>query len=390
MTAIDLPQLNVSNVDFGADEDAMARYKEEGTARALAMDNRGPIRFTADGALDPAILEAYSRHGFYIFEGLVGREELDDIERDVAHILDRAPATKDAPLDKHGRPALGADLEGRSFRMVKPLSDPFGGTDANYGRHPVKMLEPDAPAGAPDYVVHVLVGSLQHSDACLRLYSHPHLLAIAEAINGPDFTPFNEAVWVKQPRLGGSVAWHQDGWTHWDAPELDEGTHGFNSMMQLYGCDAANGLWVVPGSHRLGKLDVKTLRDAEGTDRLPGAVPFICGPGDMAISNRQVVHGSFANTSDNIRVTINAGFHRRKSVLDVRSGGVHNEVTTYDDAYIRHRSRLIMYGVDARRQRFPGEAQYTYAPLADSAGEYAWTPDAKADIRDYNLHDIGI
>ena len=38
MTAIDLPQLNVSNVDFGADEDAMARYKEEGTARALAME----------------------------------------------------------------------------------------------------------------------------------------------------------------------------------------------------------------------------------------------------------------------------------------------------------------------------------------------------------------
>ncbi|MBT5811301.1 MAG: phytanoyl-CoA dioxygenase, partial [Rhodospirillaceae bacterium] len=54
-------------VDFGADEEAMARYKEEGTARALAMDNRGPVRFTADGKLDPAILESYWRHGFYIF-----------------------------------------------------------------------------------------------------------------------------------------------------------------------------------------------------------------------------------------------------------------------------------------------------------------------------------
>jgi|TARA_B110000116_G_C16760103_1_gene547946 hypothetical protein len=377
-------------VDFGADQAAMTRYMEEGTARALAMNNRGPVRFTADGKLDPEILDSYWRHGFYIFENFCGADELNDIAKDVTEIQDRAPVTKESPVDKHGRPALGADLKGRSYRMVKPLSDPMGGTDANYGRHPVKMLEPKAAVDAPDYVMHVLVGSLQHSDACLRLYSHPHLLAIAEAINGPDFTPFNEAVWVKEPRLGGSVAWHQDGWTHWDDPALDEGTHGFNSMMQLYGCDAANGLWVVPGSHRNGKLDVMTLRDTDGTERLPDAVPFICNPGDMAITNRQAVHGSFANTSDNIRVTINAGFHRRASVLGVRSGGVHNEVTTYDDAYIRRRARLIQYGVDARRQRFPHETPYAYAPLADSAEAYPWNAAAKADIRDYNLQDIGI
>ena len=79
------------------------------------------------------------------------------------------------------------------------------------------------------------------------------LLAVAAAMNGDDFTPFNEAVWIKQARLGGSVAWHQDGWTHWNSPQFDEGTHGFNFMAQLYGCNAANGLWVVPGSHRAAK-----------------------------------------------------------------------------------------------------------------------------------------
>ncbi|MBL4719925.1 MAG: phytanoyl-CoA dioxygenase family protein [Alphaproteobacteria bacterium] len=390
MTAVDSPLDSVSAVDFGSDEAVMARYLKEGTARALAMDNRGPIRLDSDGNLDPAILESYWRHGFYIFENVIGAAERADLKRDVEDILERIPATKDAKIDKHGRPALGADLKGRSVRLVKPLSDPYGGTAANYGRHPVKMQEPDVPTGAPDYVFHVLLGSLQHSDACLRLYAHPELLAVAAAINGPDFTPFNEAIWVKQPRLGGSVAWHQDGWTHWDSPELDEGTHGVNFMVQLYGCDAANGLWVVPGSHRLGKLDVRTLRDESGTDRLPDAVPFICGPGDVAITNRQAVHGSFANTSENIRVTLNAGFHRRKSVLNVRSGGVHNEISTYDDAYIKDRSRLIMYGIDARRQRFPDETPYTYAPLADSADHYKWTAEAKADIRDYNLRDIGI
>lgn len=377
-------------VDYGADEAAMARYKEEGTARALELDNRGPLRFTEDGELDPAILESYWRHGFYIFQNFVGAEERADIARDVDNIIERAPAYKGATVDRFGRPAMGVGLKGRSFRMVKPLSDVLGGTDVNYGRHPIKMAEPKPADDAPEYVVHNMGGSLQHSEACLRHYGNPKLLAIAAGVNGPDFTPFTESVWVKQPYLGGSVAWHQDGWTHWDAPDRDAGSHGFNSMMQLYGCDAANGLWVVPGSHRRGKLDVKTLRGPDGSDRLPDAVPLICGPGDLAITNRQAVHGSFANTSDKIRVTLNAGFHRRRSVLNVRSGGVHNPVTTYDEDYIRHRSRLVLYAIDARRQRYPDEVPYHYAPMADYEDQYRWTPAALADIRDYNLHDIGI
>lgn len=387
--AVNLPLLDIAPADYGADEPAMARYREEGTARALAMDNRGPIRFTADGKVDPAILDSYARHGFYVLTGVVGEAERADIERDLASLLDRAPVTKDAPLDRHGRPSFVTGQKSRTLGWVKPLSDPLGGTDANYGRHPAKMAEPTAPEGAPEYVLQLIHGSLQHSEACLRLYGHPALLAVAAAINGPDFTPFNEAIWIKHPRLGGSVAWHQDGWTHWDAPDLDANTHGFNYMMQLYGCDAANGLWVVPGSHR-GKADIKAMAAAAGSDRLPDAVPLICGPGDVAITSRQAVHGSFANTSPNVRVTLNMGFHRRRSVLGVKSGGVHNPVSLYDEAYIRSRSRLIMYAIDARRQRFPEETPYRYAPLAGEAENFRWSPAARAEVRDYNLQDIGI
>jgi hypothetical protein len=379
---VNLPLLDIPAADYGPEEAAMVDYRAAGTARALEMDNRGPIRFVADGRLDPAILDAYSRHGFYVFEKVLGADELSDLERDLADLLDRAPVTKDAEIDRYGRPSFNAGQKSRPLRWVKPLSDPLGGTDASYGRHPVKMVEPKAPQGAPDYVLQLIHGSLQHSEACLRLYGHPQLLAVAEAINGPDFVPFNEAIWIKQPRLGGSVAWHQDGWTHWDDPELDENTHGFNYMAQLYGCDAANGLWAVPGSHRLGKVDIMAMVRAAGSERLPDAVPFICGPGDLAISNRQVIHGSFANTSPNVRVTLNMGFHRRASVLGVKSGGVHNPVSVYDDAYIRNRARLIQYGIDARRQRFPDETPYRYAPLADSAEHFRWTPAAVAEIRD--------
>jgi hypothetical protein len=385
-----LPLIKVPIVDYGPDEEAMARYRAEGEERAMRLGNRGPISFDRDGRLDPAILDAYSRCGFYVFEGVLGTDELKDIESDVAEMLARAPVTKGAKLDSQGRPALSADCLASNISWVKPLSDPLGGTDFANGRHPVKMTEPTPPKEAPEYVMQLVLGSLQFSEACLRLYGHPELLATAETINGEDFTPFNEAVWIKHPGLGGSVAWHQDGWTHWDSTDLDESTHGFNFMAQLYGCNPANGLWVVPGSHRDGKADIKAMVAAAGSDRLPQAVPLICAPGDVVICNRQAIHGSFANTSEDVRVTLNFGFHRRKSVLGVVSGGVHNPVAVYDDVRIRERSKLIMYAIDARQQRFPNEKPYRYRPFAGQEQSYRWSPEKKPALRDYNLLDLGI
>ena len=161
-------------------------------------------------------------------------------------------------------------------------------------------------------------------------------------------------------------------------------------MAQLYGCNAANGLWVVPGSHRHGRADIKAMVEAAGSDRLPDAVPLICAPGDVVICNRQAIHGSFANTSPDVRVTINFGFHRRRSVLGVESGGIHNPVAVYDDARIRERSRVIMYAIDARAQRFPDEQRFRYRPLDAERDRYRWNAAAKAGLKDYNLLDLGI
>jgi len=110
----------------------------------------------------------------------------------------------------------------------------------------------------------------------------------------------------------------------------------------------------------------------------------------VAICNRQVLHGSFANTSEDVRVTINFGFHRRKSVLGVKSGGVHSPVAVYDASYIRERSKMIMYAIDARRQRFPQEQPFDYRPFAGDEASCRWNADTKATIKDYNLLDLGI
>ena len=281
----------IAIADYGPEEAAMRTYLRDGERRAFALGNRGPMRFTADGAVHPGILEAYWRCGFYVFEGVLKPDELADIEADVHAILDRLPAERNATADARGRPALGAGLTAPTLFWAKPLGDPFGGTSLAGGRHPVKMYEPQAAADAPKEVVYLILGSLQFSEASLRVYGHPGLLAVAAAINGPDFAPFNEALWIKEPGRGASVAWHQDGVTHWNSPDWDQGSHGFNFMAQLYGCTPANGVWVVPGSHKWGKADIRAMVAEAGSERLPDAMPIVCKPGDVAITNRQARSG---------------------------------------------------------------------------------------------------
>ena len=125
-----------------------------------------------------------------------------------------------------------------------------------------------------------------------------------------------------------------------------------------------------------------------GTERLPQAVPLVCAPGDVAITNRQAVHGSFANTTDAWRVTVNFGFHRRRSVLGVLGGGVHNAPAVYDAARIAERAKVLGWAIDARRRRFPDETPFEYAPHAGQT--HPWDDEARAAIKDYNLLDLGI
>ena len=376
--------------DYGEHEPVMQAYFSSGRKRALALPNQGPLKFLANGDLYPDIRSSVDEYGFYVLKNVIGSDELGDIEKDVFDILERLPTTKGSSVDKQGRPALGVDCKGASLFWSRPLGDPFGGTDRAAGRHPVKMVEPQPSADSPEQTVYLILGVLQYSEALLRLYAHPNLLKLAASLNGEDFVPFNEAMFIKQPGLGASVAWHQDGVTHWDNPEWDSSIHGYTFHAQLYGCTAANAVWAVPGSHRLGKIDISDWVADNGSERLPDAVPYICDPGDVVIHNRQLVHGSFANTSPDWRVSFTLGYHRRSSVLDVCSGGVHNATAVYDEARIRERSRMIGYGIDARRQRFTNEAPYVYKPFLKSGEHLQWSTNAKEAIHDYNLLDLSI
>jgi ectoine hydroxylase-related dioxygenase (phytanoyl-CoA dioxygenase family) len=371
--------------------DDMATYLREGERRAYSLGNRGPIKLDADGKLDKDILRAYLKYGFYVFENVIDADEIAELSADVDRVLAGAPVSPDAELDAQGRPAIGGEFTRETFRLARPLSDPVGGTDFNLGRHPVKMQEPIPGENAPAWTVQRLVGNLQTMDSCLRLYGHPGLLAVAEAVNGADFVPFNEVGFVKEPGLGVSVAWHRDGTTHWGAPDWNELAHGFNFMCQIFGSTPGNGVWVLPGTHKQADFDIKAAVAESGSERLEGAVPMVCNPGDVVISNRQVVHGSFANTSTQRRVTLNMGFYPRRRVAGLEVKRLDNVIETYDNERIHQRSRMIAVAIDARAQKHPDEPRYCYQPLKNEEAENRWSEATrKSVVHDYNVRDLFI
>ncbi len=375
---------------YGENAEAMRTYLLEGEKKAYQLENRGPIRFDEAGDVAQDILDAYSKYGFYVFTGVLGSAELDDLKEDLERMRETFPAEPYGKVTKSGAPALGADCQSLNLIWAKPLGDPLGGTDLANGRHQIKLYEPEADESAPKEAPFVLMGSLQFSEACLRTYAHPQLLKVAEAVNGKDFAPFHESLFIKDPGLGAAVSWHQDGDTHWDSDDFDEGSHGFNFMAQVYGSTPVNGVWVMPGSHKVGKIDIKALVQESGSERIDGMVPLVCDAGDVVICNRQILHGSFPNSGFEPRITVNFGFHRRASVLGVQGAGVHSQAEVYDETLIEERSKVIGYGIDARAQRFPEETPYQYAPFAQTDKHYRWDADARTNIKDYNLHDLSI
>ncbi len=381
-------EMTATHVTTDSDADTMEQYFADGERRALELPNRGPIRFVGDGALHPDIVAAYWEYGFYVFEGVFGSDELADMEADLAALRRRFPTHRGSAVDLDGNPPIGTGLKAQNVIWAKSLSDPVGGSRRAHGRHPVKMHEPEAAADAPDEVVFVVHGSLQFSDACLRAYGHPGLLGVAAALNGDDFTPFNEVLFLKDPGVGPSVAWHRDGVTHWDSPNWDQGSHGFNFMGQVFGCTPENGVWVVPGTHKMRDVDIPGMVAEAGSDRLPHAVPLVCQPGDVAVTNRQAVHGSFANTSPQARVTINMGFHRRASVIGQMGSGIHGTVGLLDHDRITERSKVIGIAIEARKQRYPEETPFDYRPLAGQ--NFSFDDQARSALADYNALDLSV
>ena len=187
---------------------------------------------------------------------------------------------------------------------------------------------------APDVqVLNRISHQLARSDVMLETYGNPSLLGAVESLYGEDFVPYAESIVIKLPGKGSPFAWHQDGsFMTGEQPE-----RGVNFGIYLYPSNEENGcLYVVPGSHRRGRVDLVSMVKEQG-ERLTDSIPVPVGPGDVIVHSRNLVHGSFSNTSDALRVTVYFGFLPREAVTGV-----------YEELHINRRARVIPLAVQMR------------------------------------------
>merc|ERR550514_1128681 len=103
-------------------------------------------------------------------------EEVAELNAEFDVVLENAPTEKGSSLDKQGRSVRQPGC----YNMQRSISG--GG---------------EAPGAAGMIEVAQVYHPLMLMDSALRLYGHPDLLKVAEAINGRDFTPFSEVIFHK-------------------------------------------------------------------------------------------------------------------------------------------------------------------------------------------------
>ena len=349
-------------------------YCKVGREQALALGNRGPIRFDRQGRLKKDILTAYRRTGFYVFTGVLDEAEVEELTREFDEVLDNAPIEKDGDADKHGQPVKFPGYYSMSINEV------------------FKHDQVEAAEGAGP-IVGLVSHPLMMMDSALRVYGHPNILRMVASVNGDDFVPFHEGIFHKGAGEGPPTPWHQDGRTHWtedgEALEQHDGTgktHGFNLNVSWSHCIPENCLWVVPGSHRHWRLTNDGAFPSID-EHLKNAVPMMLEPGDCGMVNRSSLHGSYPNRSDERRITMVLGFHNRASAIGAETTNVHafkrprpekGKRIKYSEAYVLKRARMIPLAIDARRQYYPNEIPYDYTGTYTGSG--VWNEAARAEI----------
>ena len=145
----------------------------------------------------------------------------------------------------------------------------------------------------------------------------------------------------------------------------------------------------------IGKADIKAMVAANGgSDMLPDAVPLVCGAGDVTIANRQIVHGSFANSSPDRECRSPSGSTSEPpcSGSPASSGWPLltppiPSTTRSESGREQQSSRLP----SMLARHLPDEEPFEYLPFANLADDYRYEGETiDRVVTNYNLHDLAI
>ena len=162
-------------------------------------------------------------------------------------------------------------------------------------------------------------------------------------------------------------------------------------MTQLYPSTAGNGVWVLPGSHQLGKADIKKLV----ADAAPTASRAPCRCCATRATRSSPTASSCTARSPTARPTgasrSTRASSRASACSSVTTRRLNGEVETYDQARIDERSRILQIAIDARRQRFPQETATSTGRWPATRTRTAGTRRrARRVLKNYNQRDMFI
>ncbi|GAB5446306.1 phytanoyl-CoA dioxygenase family protein [Gymnodinialimonas sp.] len=189
--------------------------------------------------------------------------------------------------------ALEADFDG----IVRQLTDSGEVIDATWDGG-----ETDKIARKGDSILHTH-NVQKYSRTWLNAFLNPRFLDVAEAILGPDIVLHHSKLFQKPSENGSPFPMHQD-WPYFPTvhDSMIAGIIHVSDATDAMGC-----LRVVPGSHRLGRIegaDGRRQNDVLDSYPITEAMPVESKAGDVVFFHYFTLHGSMPNRSEATRKTV--------------------------------------------------------------------------------------
>jgi ectoine hydroxylase-related dioxygenase (phytanoyl-CoA dioxygenase family) len=156
-------------------------------------------------------------------------------------------------------------------------------------------------AGEENYIeagVRRLANLANKGEIFRRLYAHPQVLDVIEAVMGPEMRASMVNARDVPPHTGARLSFHMDS----DKGRVRD-EKGYNAATAIWMLDeftVANGATAfVPGSHRLGKSPKQVLADLNASH--PDEIVIEGQPGDVLVFNGHCWHAGRPNETDGHR-----------------------------------------------------------------------------------------